>query len=998
VRRLIWALLALPLAWAPGAAAIDFKTKDFWTFESGQVRPLALSADRSQLIAVNTPDNRLELYDVSDTGLRHRWSVPVGMEPVAVAYRDPNEVWVVNHLSDSVSIVDLRTSPPRVVRTLLVADEPRDIVFAGTGGNLAFITTARRGQNSSVDPLPLTPGDRNNTADPTDDVGGRALVWVFDANSLGTSMEGDPVAILEMYTDTPRALAASDDGSAVYAAGFHTGNGTTTVLEQAISVVQGSPFDPGTNLPTVNVDGVTRPEVGAVVFRQGGGWVDEQERSFINNIVGLFDNPLPELDVFRIDATASPPVVTDEYPQVGTILFNMVVANGKLYVSNTEANNRQRFEGPGTFWGSSLRGHLHEARVTVIDANAPSVSPRPLNKHLRPYTPDFDDPNEAAKSLATPLGMAVTGDGNTLYLAAFGSSKIGVFSTAALDANSFVPDANAHIALSEEGPSGLVLDEPRNRLYALTRFGNSITVVDISTSPGSEDSVVAVPHDPEPAVVRDGRPFLYDALATSSNGEASCSSCHVFADFDSLAWDLGNPDGGYATNPNPFVVPPPVLPGFFDPNFHPMKGPMTVQSLRGMENHGAEHWRGDRTGGSDPNGDPLDAFQAFMKFIVAFEGLLGRTGPIEMGEMMQFTNFILEVAYPPNPLRALDNSEALAHDPNADLTVGRDIYNGVFTGRPGLPGNSGDGSDGVGSCNFCHVLSEPNGFFGTAGGSTFEGEPQAFKVPHLRNMYQKVGMFGAPGGPDLGAQVRGSGYLHDGGVDTVLSFVSAQIGGMDVFAMSGNEAQRLEKRTLLSLFLLAFPSNLAPIVGQQVTLTSTNGGTVGPRIDLMIARALVTSPRPECDLIVKGRIAGEARGWVMTASDTFESDRDGEGPLSDASLRALAATSGQELTYTCAPPGSGLRMGVDRDLDGVRDGSQCGDGNVDGAIHDGDDLVIREGLALKAALPAAHKCNVVGPADTGDDDGDGVPNDCQLDDAAALFRFLNGLGTLGTSC
>ena len=51
----------------------------------------------------------------------------VGLEPVAVAARSNSEVWVVNHLSDSVSIVDVGTSPPRVTRTLLVGYEPRDM-------------------------------------------------------------------------------------------------------------------------------------------------------------------------------------------------------------------------------------------------------------------------------------------------------------------------------------------------------------------------------------------------------------------------------------------------------------------------------------------------------------------------------------------------------------------------------------------------------------------------------------------------------------------------------------------------------------------------------------------------------------------------------------------------------------------------------------------------------------------------------------------------------
>src|SRR5262245_21745847 len=131
----------------------------FLEFESGPVRPLALTPDGTKLLVCNIPDNRLEIFSVSAGGLAHQASVPVGMEPVAVAARSNTEAWVVNHLSDSVSVVDLASSPPRVVRTLLVGDEPQDIVFAGTGGNRAFVTTARRGQqrsNSSL--IGSTPG------------------------------------------------------------------------------------------------------------------------------------------------------------------------------------------------------------------------------------------------------------------------------------------------------------------------------------------------------------------------------------------------------------------------------------------------------------------------------------------------------------------------------------------------------------------------------------------------------------------------------------------------------------------------------------------------------------------------------------------------------------------------------------------------------------------------------------------------------------------------
>jgi len=124
VRALQTLLLLSILVAAPAGAS-------FVAFESGQVRPLALSPDGSRLFAVNTPDNRLEILAVTASGLTHLESVPVGLEPVAVAARSNSEVWVVNHLSDSISIVDVGSSPPRVTRTLLVGDEPRDIVFAG---------------------------------------------------------------------------------------------------------------------------------------------------------------------------------------------------------------------------------------------------------------------------------------------------------------------------------------------------------------------------------------------------------------------------------------------------------------------------------------------------------------------------------------------------------------------------------------------------------------------------------------------------------------------------------------------------------------------------------------------------------------------------------------------------------------------------------------------------------------------------------------------------
>ena len=867
----------------------------FIAFESGPTRPLALSADGATLYAVNTPDNTLEIFDVVPAGLSHRASVPVGMEPVAVALRGTGEVWVVNHLSDSVSIVDV-AGTPRVVRTLLVGDEPQDLVFAGPGGNRAFVTTAHRGQNH-----PVPRGDFTNEGI------GRADVWVFDALNLGATLGGTPLTIVTLFGDKPRALAVSPDGGTVYAAIFRSGNQTTAINERQVcdtsagniasNTVQGPCTVGGTSRPGGsppphrNVEGTGRPETGLILkFNRDGGvsnqWQDELGRNW-NNAVRL---SLPDLDVFAIDADAVTPVEIDNWAGVGTTLFSMATnpVSGKVYVANTDSQNHVRFEGPGTIAAgikplgepATVRGHLAESRITVLDGA--SVLPRHLNKHID-YEAVPVPLGVKLQSLATPVGMAVSGDGGTLYVAAFGSSAIGVFVTAALEADTFVPYAADHIAVSGGGPAGVALDG--DRLYALTRFNNAVVTIDLTQgSVGAE--VQSVPlHNPEPQSVIDGRPFLYDALLTSSNGEASCSSCHIFGDMDDLAWDLGNPDDIVVANGNPFTT------GTGAP-FHPMKGPMTTQSLRGLANMGPQHWRGDR------QGSEVAAFNAFN---VAFPGLVGRDeGQFSPAQMQQFTDFALQIVYPPNPIRQLDNTL------RTDEQAGRTRYFGAVT-------------DGGLNCNGCHTLDPTNGFFGGDGNSSEEGETQEFKIPHLRNVYQKVGMFGLASTPgldgtfaNLGDQVRGFGVLHDGSIDTVRRFLNPT-----TFALT------VAERTNLETFVMAFDTDLPPMVGQQITRTASNGAVVDPRITAMLTAAnaayaskLLGPGARQCDVIVKGIVGGQARGYLYDpTSAQYHSDRAAEALVSHAALQAVTASPGQELTWTCAPYGSGTRMGLDRDLD-----------------------------------------------------------------------------------
>jgi len=1018
LRRLAISVLLVSAALALLMAALTANAGDYTLFESDPVRPIAMSADGKTLYAANIPDGRLEIFELKSAGMTLTASVPVGLEPVAVAVRG-TQVWVVNHLSDSVSIIDV-SGTPRLVRTLQVGDEPRDIVFAGPGNKWAFIATAHRGQNS---PYPLgqhtVPGI------------GRADVWVFDTGDLGLAGFGTPKTIITLFGDRPRALAVSPDGGTVYAAVFRSGNQTTVVSEGAVCNggsnagpcnLQGgganSSVPGGLPAPNTNAAGQRGPETGLIVkFNpQSGQWQDELHRNW-NNAVRL---QLPDLDVFAINANASTPVkiggTFEGFAGVGTTLFNMAVnpVSGKVYVSNTDAMNHVRFEGQGVFAAGakpsdvppSVIGQIAKSRITVLDGT--SVLPRHLNKHIN-YAQRPVPAGTKQKSLATPVQMAVTADGKKLYVAAFGSGRIGVFDTAQLENDTFDPNTTSqnYINLTGGGPAGIVLDEQRKRLYVLTRFDNTVSAVDLTNK--KELRRVSL-HNPEPASIVNGRPFLYDANLTSSNGEASCSSCHIFGDMDDLAWDLGDPDGDVSPNPNPFRDNRTGNP------FHPLKGPMTTQSLRGMANAGPMHWRGDRTGGNaNPPGDPLDEVAAFKAFNGAFPGLLGREdGELTSAQMQAFTDFILQVVYPPNPGRSLDNSLRTDTDPAKDEDLGRQVFFRV-------PGPDPRG------CQGCHVLDRAQGFFGTDGESTFEGEEQEFKIAHLRNIYQKVGMFGMapdsifdPGNnAQTGPQIRGFGFAHEGSVDTIFRFLHAVVfrqfdatlpAGQGDSAKLRNATGDQRRRATEALMMVA-DTGIAPIVGQQLTVSGTPTSAMTTRLTLMLARAAATFPKPgdpnapECDVIVKEMVNGRRRGFLYVPStQRFISDIAGEAPRTTTQMLALAAVAGQEGTMTCVPPGSGRRVGIDRDGDGILDGDDnCPDTyNPDQKDTDGDGIGDVCDSCTQAANPSSTTQN--GGQAQADANGNGYGDVCDADvnndgivNAQDLAALRTAFGAVGES-
>src|SRR5262249_60476684 len=109
---------------------------------------------------------------------------------------------------------------------------------------------------------------------------------------------------------------------------------------------------------------------------------------------------------------------------------------------------------------------------------------------------------------------------------------------------------------------------------------------------------------------------------------------------------------------------------------------------------------------------------------------------------------------------------------------------------------------------------------------------------------------------------------------------------------------------------VASDSPAARLAGQQATLPRTTAAAAAPPFVLLPAPA--GARVPACDVVVHGILDGVPRGWVRLPGGLFRSDRRADPELTDGNLRAQAGVGGQERTWTCVSPGSGVRLGIHR--------------------------------------------------------------------------------------
>ena len=547
--------------------------QDFVHFESQQVHPVTLTPDGSRLVVCNTPDNHVTVFSLTGDEPEKIAEIPVGLEPVSVACPDDSTVWVVNSVSDDISIVNLNIA--HTVNTLRVGDGPADVVFAN---GKAYVSIAEQD-----------------------------LVKVFDPATLTEAAAPIPIG-----GRLPKALARSADGSKVFVAVLMAGNRTSQV-PAALMPPDSMPVDP--DLP-MEPGLPAAPHRGLIVQQSGNNWYDMYGNLWNSKL----KFSMPDVDVAEISTASN--TVSRNFSGVGSTVFNLAVSptDGRLAVTVAEARNILLFE-------PRLSGYLTETNLVTITTGG-ALAIKKLDPHID-YETLPGTQAEVDSAIGIPSGIVYGPDGSRAYVTSLATDKVAVMNPN----NAAFSSVLARIP-SVAGPTGIAMDNARHRIYVLGRFKNVLQT--ISTDSLKEVAVTRVGIDPTPDAIVNGRRFFY-------GGFTSAPRRPVVRDLPRVRRH-GRPRLGPGRSARLLRAAARRRTRSASAGFHPMKGPMATQTLRGMTNTEPLHWRGDRAN--------LSAFNG------AFVSLMGRNTTLPDSQMAAFNAFTMPLTMSPNPRQNLDRTFA----------------------------------------------------------------------------------------------------------------------------------------------------------------------------------------------------------------------------------------------------------------------------------------------------------------------------------------------------
>ncbi|MEC9035626.1 MAG: hypothetical protein VX588_02295, partial [Verrucomicrobiota bacterium] len=328
--------------------------------------PIALYGNR--LFVANTPSDTVDVINTKTRKVVKR--INVGIDPVSISVRpDGKEVWVANHVSDSVSIIDNDRTSPTFLRAIDTVqdfdkknkstrfDEPVGIAFANNSKAYVALSSENK-------------------------------IAVIDVASRQVKKR------LEITAQDPRAIVVRNDR--LYVIPFESNNKT-------------------------QLSGGYKIDGDLVTFNAHEHSIANNNVLSLGHVTDIVKHPrVPDRDLYIFDTKTDKLIRTVD--TLGTLLYGLTVdSKGNVFIAQTDARND--INGRSGTKKHSLKELENRAFLNQITrvSLSKNESEKPTFINLEPLPPNHPGPGQA---LATPFAIQISDDDSTLVATAAGSDKV----------------------------------------------------------------------------------------------------------------------------------------------------------------------------------------------------------------------------------------------------------------------------------------------------------------------------------------------------------------------------------------------------------------------------------------------------------------------------------------------------------------------------------------------------------------------------------------------
>ncbi len=440
--------------------------------------PIALYGNR--LFVANTPSDTVDVINTKTRKVVKR--INVGIDPVSISVRpDGKEVWVANHVSDSVSIIDNDRTSPTFLRAIDTVqdfdkknkstrfDEPVGIAFANNSKAYVALSSENK-------------------------------IAVIDVASRQVKKR------LEITAQDPRAIVVRNDR--LYVIPFESNNKT-------------------------QLSGGYKIDGDLVTFNAHEHSIANNNVLSLGHVTDIVKHPrVPDRDLYIFDTKTDKLIRTVD--TLGTLLYGLTVdSKGNVFIAQTDARND--INGRSGTKKHSLKELENRAFLNQITrvSLSKNESGKPTFINLEPLPPNHPGPGQA---LATPFAIQISDDDSTLVATAAGSDK--VFT---VDAETGKVMGRVRV---ESAPRGIALETSSSgrlsQAWILNAVANSVSLIDVSdpNNPSVKQKITL--EDPTHPAFKRGR-IAFNKASASTTETFSCASCHPDGHTDQLLWVLKTP-------------------------------------------------------------------------------------------------------------------------------------------------------------------------------------------------------------------------------------------------------------------------------------------------------------------------------------------------------------------------------------------------------------------------------------------------------------------------